>query len=123
MAVNEYFQVDGLGVNNKNESDLILLINDTLNWVTDDEKQHLEHLQNKINAYVEYIRGEQYKHVYPNGEFNEFTIDIHMNSYPTELAIKFFDMVNGDLEKENIKVIVAIDESSQEEPTSCGWGF
>ncbi len=110
MAINEYYQVDGLGINNKNESDLILLINDNLGWNPSEEKQHLEHLQNKINAYVDYIHGKQYNHQYPNMNFDEFTIDIHMNSHPTDLGIKFLDIVNKDLKKYNIKVIVAIEE-------------
>ncbi|WP_100065842.1 DUF6572 domain-containing protein [Miniphocaeibacter massiliensis] len=112
MSIIDYYQVDGLGINNNNEKDLIMLINDNLSWDEESEKDHLEHLQNKINAYVNYVKTQQYKNAYPDLELDEFTIDIHMNSHPSDLGVKFLDMVNRDLIKYNIKVIVAIEDHS-----------
>ncbi|MDL2310567.1 hypothetical protein LJC13_01150 [Peptostreptococcaceae bacterium OttesenSCG-928-C18] len=116
MSVIDYYQVDGLGINNNNEKDLIMLIQDNLSWDEVNEKAHLEHLQNKINAYVNFIKTNQYKNSYPDLDVDEFTIDIHMNEHPTDLGVTFLDMVNRDLAKENIKIIVAIEE----EPSNCG---
>ena len=118
MSIIDYYQVDGLGLNRNNENDLIMLIHDNLSWDEESEKAHLEHLQNKINAYVNFIRTEQYKHSYPNSDLTEFTIDIHMNAHPSDLGVKFLDMVNRDLAKDKIKVIVAIEDLSN----SGGWG-
>ncbi len=116
MSVIDYYQVDGLGINNNNENDLILLIHDNLGWDEESEKGHLDHLQNKINAYVKFIETKQYEHSYPNMNLNEFTIDIHMNQHPSDMGVKFLDLVNRDLQKNNIKVIVAIEDDSP----SCG---
>lgn len=110
MSIVDYYQVDGLGINNRDENDLIMLIQDNLSW--NDEKIHIQHLQKKIAAYVNYIKSKQYENAYPNMEINKFTIDIHMTEYPTDAGIKFLDIVNKDVIKDNIQVIVAVENNS-----------
>ena len=122
MSVSDYYQIDGMAINHKDNNDLILLINDPMNWNVSDDISHLKTLQNKINAYVGFIDSKQYKHNYPDSEFNKFTIDIHMNSHPSDMGIKFLDMVNKDLKKDNIQVIVAIEEDTSYDDFNPSFG-
>lgn len=124
MSINDYYQIDGMAINHKDDNDLILLINDDLNWKVADDLFHLQALQSKIHAYIGYIKSKQYNHAYPDQNFDKFTIDIHMNSHPSDAGVRFLDMVNRDLEKENIQVIVAIEEDTSYDDfnPSFGWG-
>lgn len=106
MAITDYYKIDGLGISNKNNEELILLITDNLSW--EDERIHLQHLQNKISAYINYIKTKQYKNSYPDMDIEKFTIDIHMEQYPTNAGIQFLDIVNKDIIKDNIQITVDI---------------
>lgn len=122
MSVNDYYQIDGMAINHNDEKDLILLINDPMSWKSSNDISHLQTLQNKINAYVGFINSSQYKHNYPGHDFTKFTIDIHMNSHPSDIGIKFLDMVNKDLSKDNIQVIVAIEEDTSYDDFNPSFG-
>jgi len=71
MSVVDINKVDGIGIS-KDGNKLMLLITDHLDWTN--EYEHIIHLQNKINAYINFLETEQYKEVYPNKQFEHYCI-------------------------------------------------
>ena len=98
MSVVDLEKVDAVGKDN-NEKALRLMIADHLDW--DNEDIHLEILQDKINAYLQYIENKQYAEMYGD-EFLKFYIDIHFKEKITEKCLDFLRVVAEQLSPENI---------------------
>ncbi|WP_024833275.1 DUF6572 domain-containing protein [Ruminiclostridium josui] len=101
MSVVDENKVDGIGISKDGEK-LILLITDHLDWTN--EYEHLIHLQNKINAYINFLENEQYKEVYPKKQFGLYCIEIHFKYELTSNCSKFIDRVNEQLCENNITI-------------------
>lgn len=101
MSVIDINKVDGIG-KSKNDEELIFLITDHLDW--SNEYEHLKILQDKINAYIEFIESKQFISIYPDDNFNTYVIEVHFKYDITENCFKFLDTVANQVEKINIKV-------------------
>jgi hypothetical protein len=99
MSVVDENTLDGIGISKEGEN-LILLITDHLDWTN--EYEHLILLQNKINAYINFLETEQYKEVYPKKQFGLYCIEIHFKYEMTLNCSKFIDRVNEQLSENNI---------------------
>lgn len=53
----------------------MILLSDYLNC--QNEEEHLLSLQDKINAYIEFIENKQYKSIYPDKIFKNIIIEIY----------------------------------------------
>lgn len=73
LSIENTTSLDGVGVNSNDNSKLVLLLIDGMDWTN--ELEHLLLLQNKINNYISYIEEEQYKESYPNIENIEININ------------------------------------------------
>lgn len=65
MSVKEINVVDSMALTNYNHGIAMLLFDD-LNW--SEEEYHLTKLQDKINNYVTFLAGKQYKNTYKDAE-------------------------------------------------------
>ena len=101
MSVIQENKIDGMGVNNKSQ-ELNLLITDHLDW--ENEYEHLLILQEKINAYINYIKSKQYVSVYPNKIFKRFAINIWFKYDITENCFKFLDVIANQVEELGIVI-------------------
>lgn len=101
MSVVDENKVDGIGISKDGEK-LMILITDHLDWTN--EYEHLIHLQNKINAYINFLETEQYKEVYPNMQFEHYCIEIHFKYEMSSNCLKFIDRVNKQLKKNHITI-------------------
>lgn len=101
MSVIEKDKIDGIG-KSKSNKELLFLITDHLDW--SDERYHLVTLQDKINSYVLYIESEQFKEIYPDDEFDFFTIEIHFKYPIIEKCSQFLDVVAKQLGQYGIKI-------------------
>lgn len=99
MAVDEIDKVDGMG---KQSNQLVLLIVDHVEWSA--EYNHLIVLQEKINAYLNFIESKQYQSTYPNEEFSQFVIDIHFKYNITPKCEQFLESIASQVEQFNIKI-------------------
>jgi len=98
MSIVDLDKVDAAG-KDKKENALRLMITDHLDW--EHEDTHLEILQDKINAYLQYIESKQYVEKYSD-EFLKFYIDIHFKEKITEKCVDFLRVVSEQLYPENI---------------------
>ncbi|QIK63242.1 hypothetical protein G7068_08555 [Leucobacter viscericola] len=89
MSVAEPDVIDGAGIGSQGE--LRLLITDHLPWdgFEDFEYEHLELLQNKINAYLGYIESRQFEQNFPERHFERFVIEVAFQHEPTAACTKF----------------------------------
>lgn len=101
MTVDNNKIIDGMG-ESKESNELIFLIADHLDW--NEEYKHLNLLQNKINAYVEFIESKQFNESYPDKNFNNFLIDIHFKYEITENCKKFLNIIANQLAPFSIKI-------------------
>ena len=101
MSVVDINKVDGIGIS-KDGNKLMLLITDHLDWTN--EYEHIIHLQNKINAYINFLETEQYKEVYPNKQFEHYCIEIHFKYGMSSNCLKFINVVNEQLKKNHITI-------------------
>lgn len=102
MSVLETNSIDGIGIDEKNNT-LVFLITDHLTWLVEEYK-HLKLLQSKLNAYVQYIESRQYKELYENKEFDKFRIEIEFKYQFTENCDKFLSAGRQQLKDYNIDI-------------------
>jgi hypothetical protein len=75
MSIVDVNKIDGIAIDSNDNSKLMLLITDHLDWI--EEYEHLFQLQNKINAYINFLESEQYRDIYPEKQFTTYCIEIH----------------------------------------------
>lgn len=109
MSVLETNKVDGMAVDEKSKS-LVLLISDNLDW--EFEQEHLTILQEKINAYLMFLKDEQYKSTYPTHNFKMCIIEIHFKFRMSENCVLFISEINKQLVEHSV-VIVTITPTQQ----------
>ncbi len=74
MSVKETDRIDAMGVDEKTNT-LVLLVIDPYTWMIQ-EMDHILTLQKKINNYVGYIEGRGYAEKYPDRQFDGFRIEV-----------------------------------------------
>lgn len=111
MSVMETDQIDSVGIDEKNNT-LVFLIVDHLTWLVE-EYEHLKLLQSKLNTYVAYIESRQYKSIYRNREFDSFRIEIVFKYQCTENCEKFLAAGRNQLKSHNIDVKYKVAKTEQ----------
>lgn len=101
MSIMETDIIDGMG-KSKEKNELNLLITDHLDW--EFEPEHLLFLQEKINAYINFVKTKQYEETYSESKFDAFVIEIHFKYDVAESCFKFLDKVADLIEPLNIKI-------------------
>ena len=85
MSVEQIDKIDFISTTD--EEKVELTISDHLEW--DEENNHILVLQNKINAYLDYIQNGQILEIYPNLKNNDIIISLMMKYNPNEKALAF----------------------------------
>lgn len=104
MAIDNVNVIDGMGINEVNNS-LRLLLTDHLQWEGDNalsEKDHLLLLQKKINAYLTFLETKQYVEKYPDIKIKMAIIEIHFKYAVTDNCRKFLQTVQAEIRKYGI---------------------
>lgn len=102
MSILENSSIDGMGIDEDGQT-LVFMISDHLDW--ENEGEHLLLLQDKLNAYLGYIEAKEFQEVYPQYEFLFFSIEVYFQYAPTEDCMKFFEVMNQQLEEFNICIV------------------
>ena len=89
-----------------------LLISDHLTW--ENEQKHLEALQEKLNAYVAYLRGGQFAQHFPGMEFFYAVIDIHFLHGITARCQQFLKAVQQSVGEFGIQISVTLTKPADE---------
>lgn len=85
MSVEQIDKIDIISTTD--EEKIELTISDHLEW--DEENNHILVLQNKINAYLDFIQNGQILEVYPNLKNKDIIISLMMKYNPNEEALAF----------------------------------
>lgn len=85
---------------------IALLISDHLTW--ENEQKHLETLQDKLNAYVSYLRCAQFTQHFPGMEFSYAVIDIHFLHGLTAKCQQFLKAVQQSVGEFGIQISVSL---------------
>jgi hypothetical protein len=75
-------------ISTSSEGKVVLTISDHHSW---DETWHLQLLQDKINAYLQFIESGQILESYPNAKGSEVMIETAMKYQPNSEAISFLE--------------------------------
>ena len=95
MTIESPDSVDGLGIDRQN-SEVVLLISDHLPWA-DDDAAHFSLLENKLDAYVNFIRSGQVLEAVPGSEGLPIRIRLVHEYEPTEAAKTVLEAVKQQL--------------------------
>lgn len=110
MAIDNPNVIDGVAID-KERNALVLLLTDHLAWEGEDalsEFDHLNLLQNKINAYISFLESGQHKENYPAENLSMAIIEIHFKYSITENCEKFLNIVNNQLKELGIVIETVI---------------
>ena len=83
------------------EGKVELTISDHLEW--DAEKNHLLVLQNKINAYLDFVKSGQILENYPSAKNKEISISVVMKYLPEKDALTFLNHCEKFMEKQDLE--------------------
>ena len=97
MSIEQTDKIDFISISP--DAEAVLTISDHLSW---DEGEHLPLLQDKINAYLEFIQSEQLLEDYPAAEEHPRVISVIMKFDPPEEAVTFLTQVMKVLTDEGI---------------------
>lgn len=107
MSIADLDKVDAMGLSQDGKR-LCLFIADLLNW--EDEYVHLDILQDKINSYVSFLEGEQWKSSFSQ-DLEGATIQIDFLYEITPNCEKFLQAVQDQLGQYCIEIkVVVVDE-------------
>jgi Family of unknown function (DUF6572) len=93
MSINQTDTIDIIGTTP--EGKVVLTISDHHSW---DEAWHLQLLQDKINAYLQFIESGQIFEDYPNAVGRELVVEIAIKYQPTTEATSFLEKTKDIIE-------------------------
>ena len=107
MAIYNTNIIDGIGIDESRKA-VCLLLTDHLKWEQDNnslsEYDHLMLLQDKINAYIDYLETKQYTQQYPNMVFEMAIIELHFKYNISDNCEKFLNTVQDQIGQYGIKI-------------------
>lgn len=110
MSITNIKVIDGIGTNKENDA-IMLLLCDHLPWEGENAPKVVDHLlllQQKLNAYVSFLEGGQYKGKYPNLEPKMALIDIRFQHDIPQTCEQFLQTVQDKLGELGIKIEVHV---------------
>lgn len=85
---------------------IALLVSDHLTWESEDK--HLKALQDKLNAYISYLRNAQFAQYFPDMKFTYAVIDIHFLHGLTAKCQAFLKAVQQSVGEFGIQISVSL---------------
>jgi len=87
MSIDQLDKIDA--VSTTPDGKVMLTISDHLEW--DEEGEHMMILQNKLNAYLQFIEGGQILEDYPQAINKDTVINVFMKYEPNSTSILFLN--------------------------------
>ena len=98
MSIDQTKVIDFVGIE-KTTGSLILTVSDHLDWSHDEQRRHIELLQDKLNTYLNYIESGQMLKDYPDAHNRKCVISVVSKYSPGAEGVLFFDDVRETLEQ------------------------
>jgi hypothetical protein len=89
MSIDQLDKIDFYTVD-REKTKVSLVIADHLDWEEFDEGDHLELLQDKINAYLHFVEGGQWAETRPDLKGIPIVIEVSAKHPPSTEALKFY---------------------------------
>ena len=99
MSIEQEDKIDFISTTPEGKVDLT--ISDHLEW--DAENNHLLILQNKLNAYLDFVQSGQILENYPSAENNEIRISVVMKYAPKDDALTFLNHCEKFVEEQGFE--------------------
>ena len=99
MSIDQLDKIDFITTDISRDS-VVLVISDHLAWNGIDE--HILLLQDKLNAYLQFIENGQIYEAYPNANGKKITIEIKAKFIPDSEALKFLNLCKDQIEAAGI---------------------
>ena len=110
MSVTETNIVDGIALSE--EGTFKMLITNHLDWC--DEYKHLMILQEKINSYIAFCEGKQYKEIYKSNLIEHVIFEIHFLYEPTNNTLLFLKQIPAQISELTVSIECHISEAENE---------
>lgn len=111
MSLKNARVVDAFGIE-KTTGNVVLTIADELDW--SDEKGHLLALQEKLNAYIEFIESGQLIHSCPESKDRKIVIDVVVKFRYPNLFKEFVSKAQSVLDRMDVKIRYRIFEGLED---------
>ena len=98
MSINQTGTIDIISANP--EGNIVLTISDHHSW---EETWHFQLLEDKINAYLQFIESGQIFEEYPNSIGKKLVIETAMKYKPTSEALSFLEKIKDIVEGAGIE--------------------
>ena len=102
MSVQETRKIDAVAMD-KSPTDVTLLISDHLDWI-EDEGTHLLLLQDKLNAYLDFIESGELVRKIPRAAGLPVIILVDAKYPLSPMAQKFFDLAKGAVKEAGVSL-------------------
>ena len=102
MSVLEKGKIDFIGID-KLTGKVVLTISDHLGW--EDELLHIYHLQEKVNAYIDFIESGEIYEAFPLAKGKSIVISIVFKFVISTNGIEFLKKVKGSLYDLDIELL------------------
>jgi hypothetical protein len=96
MAIENSDVIDAVGIETAT-GDIVLTIADSLDWESA-ETEHLEMLQDKLNAYLRFIQSGELLETYPDAVGRRAVISLVGRCEPSATALRFLDATRQTIE-------------------------
>jgi len=101
MSIEQIGEIDAIGINNLT-GNVVLTIIDHFEWINNDS-EHLNLLQEKLNSYLKFVESGEIFEAYPNAKNRVITIEVVYKYQPVEKAFIFYNQVESIIENAGIK--------------------
>ena len=101
MALEDASVIDAAGIE-KETGFIILTIADAWDWT--DEQSHLKALQEKINAYLQFVESGEILDTFPEAAFKQIIIDFYFKLPLPSIGEDFLRHASSACEKFGVKV-------------------
>lgn len=101
MSIEDKSVVDGITLRDAENAIAMLIYDD---WNGNDEFEHMMLMQNKINAYLDYLETKQYLSIFPDHEFEYGIFEVYLKHTASENCLRLLNNMQHQLEHEGIRL-------------------
>lgn len=102
MSVLDYDKIDAIAEDK--DQNVVLLLADHLDW--EREYEHLKILQNKVNAYIQFVESGQIWEIRPKCKGNKVIFDIRFKHSVTTNCLKLINNITEVVKPLNIELCI-----------------
>ncbi|MGE5417729.1 MAG: DUF6572 domain-containing protein [Acidobacteriota bacterium] len=111
MTIEDTNKIDVVGINESSEA-ICLTITDHLGW--ENEQEHIQLLQDKLNAYLRFIDSGQIYEAYPEATGHHVIIRVCAQNHIPSIGIQFYKQATAFVKKEGVDIEIEVFQSESD---------